>query len=172
MRHLRLREDDLPELDNSRDDPASHLRLPMRSPLDRLRHALSFEIIGLILIVPLGAFAFGMPMHDIGVVGVASATLAALWNMAYNYIFDHIMQRLFATTEKAMPSRVVHAVLFELGLLIVLLPFIAWYLGISLVQALVMDISFALFYMVYALGFNWAYDMVFPLPEWAAERPE
>ncbi|MGV0817103.1 PACE efflux transporter [Martelella sp. FLE1502] len=141
----------------------------MRSPLDRLRHALSFEVIGLLLVVPLGAFVFGMPMHDIGVVGVVSATLAALWNMVYNYIFDHIMQRLFATTEKAFPSRVVHAVLFETGLLIVLMPFIAWYLGISLWQALVMDISFALFYMVYALAFNWAYDMVFPLPEWAEE---
>ena len=141
----------------------------MRSPLDRLRHALSFEVIGLLLVVPLGAFVFGMPMHDIGVVGIVSATLAALWNMVYNYIFDHSMQRLFATTEKAIPSRVVHAVLFETGLLIVLMPFIAWYLGISLWQALVMDISFALFYMVYALAFNWAYDMVFPLPEWAEE---
>ncbi|MEQ9476658.1 chlorhexidine efflux transporter, partial [Marinovum algicola] len=45
-------------------------------------------------------------------------------------------------------------------------PFIAWYLGISLWQAFVMDVSFALFYMVYAFGFNWAYDRLFPLPEW------
>ncbi|WP_180901260.1 PACE efflux transporter [Martelella soudanensis] len=144
----------------------------MRSPLDRLRHALGFEIVGLLLVVPLGAFVFDMPMHDIGVVSIASATLAAVWNMAYNYIFDRGMQRLFGTTEKTMPARVLHAVLFEIGLLIVLMPFIAWYLGIPLWQALVMDASFALFYMVYALGFNWAYDVVFPLPEWKAEHPK
>ncbi|WP_174803865.1 PACE efflux transporter [Martelella limonii] len=138
----------------------------MRSPLDRLRHALSFEIIALILVVPLGALVFHMPMQDIGVVSVASAILAALWNMVYNYAFDRGMQGLYGSTEKALPSRIVHAVLFELGLLVVLMPFIAWYLGISLWHALLMDVSFALFYMVYALGFNWAYDAIFPLPEW------
>jgi uncharacterized membrane protein len=68
-----------------------------------------------------------------------------------------------------MALRVAHAVLFELGLLIVLMPFIAWYLGVSLMQALVMDISFALFYLVYAFFFNLAYDRIFPLPEWQEE---
>jgi len=139
----------------------------MRSPLDRLRHALSFEIIALLLVVPLGAVAFHVPIHDIGVVGIVSATLATLWNMIYNYVFDVALQRLSGTTKKSASLRILHTVLFETGLLIVLMPFFAWYLGISLWQAFVMDLSFALFYMVYALGFNWAYDKVFPLPEWS-----
>lgn len=63
--------------------------------------------------------------------------------------------------------RVAHAVLFEVGLLAVLMPFIAWYLGVSLLQALLMDASFALFYMVYAFAFNWAYDRVYPVQECA-----
>ncbi|PWE27312.1 PACE efflux transporter [Pararhodobacter marinus] len=142
----------------------------MRSPLDRLRHALSFEIIALVVMIPLGALAFGMPMHDIGVVGIVAATLATLWNMLYNLLFDHALQRLRGTTLKTGPVRVLHAVLFEIGLLIALMPFIAWYLGISLWHALVMDVSFALFYMLYALVFNWAYDRLFPLPEWQAAR--
>jgi uncharacterized membrane protein len=29
-----------------------------------------------------------------------------------------------------------------------------------------MDVSFALFYVVYAFVFNWAYDRIFPLPDW------
>ena len=58
--------------------------------------------------------------------------------------------------------RVLHAVLFEGGLLVLLAPFIAWYLGVGLWHALVMDVSFALFYMGYAFVFNWAYDTVFP----------
>jgi hypothetical protein len=34
-----------------------------------------------------------------------------------------------------------------------------------------MDVSFAVFYVVYAFVFNWAYDRIFPLPEWqAADR--
>ena len=138
----------------------------MRSTGDRIRHALSFEIIGLALVIPLGALVFGMPMSDIGIVGVVSATVATAWNYLYNLSFDHILQRLRGTTLKTTPIRVAHAVLFELGLLIVLMPFIAWYLGIGIIHALIMDVSFALFYVVYAFVFNWAYDAIFPLPEW------
>ncbi|MGZ9809850.1 PACE efflux transporter [Pseudoroseicyclus sp. H15] len=142
----------------------------MRSPLDRLRHALSFEIIALCLVIPLGALAFGKPIGDIGVIGVVGATLATLWNMGFNTLYDRALKHLHGTTLKTPAQRVVHTVLFELGLLAMLLPFIAWYLDISLWQALVMDVSFAAFYMAYAFVFNWAYDALFPLPEWS--RPQ
>lgn len=138
----------------------------MRSSLDRLRHALSFEILGLLLAVPLGAVAFDVPVADFGVVGVVCATLATVWNLIYNVIFDALMQKTRRTTLKTPALRVIHAVLFETGLLLVLAPFIAWYLEISLLRAVVMDVSFALFYMAYAFCFNWAYDKLFPLPEW------
>lgn len=138
----------------------------MRTVWDRVRHALMFEIFGLILVIPLGALVFAMPMEDIGVVGLVSATLAMAWNYIYNLIFDTILRRSTGTTLKSVRMRVAHAVLFELGLLVVLMPFIAWYLGITLLHALMMDISFALFYMGYAFVFNLAYDKIFPLPEW------
>jgi uncharacterized membrane protein len=138
----------------------------MRSVSDRIRHAISFEIIGLVLVTPLGALAFHMPMHDIGLVSLVSATIATAWNFIYNYLFDVVLQRVCGTTKKDGLARVCHAVLFEIGLLIVLMPFIAWYLGVSLWQAFVMDVSFALFYVVYAFVFNWAYDRIFPLAEW------
>lgn len=138
----------------------------MRSSVDRIRHALSFEILALMLIVPLGAVVFHFPMQSIGVVSVVSASLATLWNFAYNYVFDRALQRTHGTTLKTPMVRVLHAVLFETGLLLVLAPFIAWYLGVSLWQAFVMDLSFALFYLGYALVFNWGYDRLFPLPEW------
>jgi uncharacterized membrane protein len=138
----------------------------MRTTRDRIRHAISFEIIGLILVTPFGAWAFGLPMHDIGVLGIVGATIATLWNYVYNFGFDHIMQWLAGDTRKTTLVRMLHAVLFEAGLLLVLLPLFAWYLGISLWQAFLMDVSFALFYMGYAFVFNWAYDRLFPLPEW------
>lgn len=138
----------------------------MRTTRDRIRHAISFEIIGLALITPLGAWVFDMPMHDIGVIGFASATIATLWNYIYNLGFDHVMQRVRGSTLKTAPIRVLHTILFEGGLLVVLLPLIAWYLDIGLWQAFLMDVSFALFYMGYAFVFNWAYDRLFPLPEW------
>lgn len=136
----------------------------MRSTRDRIRHAISFEVIALVISTPLGAWVFGLPLHDMGVVTVVSATLAAVWNYIYNVLFDHVALRWRGTTEKTVALRVVHAVMFEVGLLVLLVPFIAVWLGVSLWVALVMDIAFSAFFLVYAFAFNWAYDLWFPVP--------
>lgn len=138
----------------------------MRTFTDRLRHALSFEILGVLLITPLAALVLDHGFFDLGVVTVGSATIAMLWNYAYNWLFDHAMQRLSGGTQKGLGTRIAHAVLFELGLLTLLAPFIAWWLGVGLWQAILLDLGFAGFYVVYAFAFNWGYDRLFPLPEW------
>ena len=137
---------------------------PMRNTADRIRHAISFELIGLALVTPLGAWVFDTPMQDIGIVSLLSAIAATLWNYIYNLGFDRVLMRLRGDVRKTVPLRIAHAVLFEAGLLLVLLPLFAWYLGITLLQAFVMDMSFAGFYLVYAFVFNWAYDVIFPIP--------
>ncbi len=137
----------------------------MRTTRDRIRHAIAFEVIGLLLVTPLGALAFDKPVGDIGVVALVSATIATGWNYLYNLLFDHALLRLRGRVRKTVPIRVVHAVLFEAGLLLVLLPFIAWYLGVTLVEAFLMDVSFAIFYLGYAFVFNWVYDVIFPAPD-------
>jgi len=136
----------------------------MRTTSDRIRHALSFEIIALMIVTPLGGWLFHAPMQDMGVIAIVGASVATGWNYAYNLIFDRALLRLRGTVVKTVPLRILHAVMFEGGLLIILLPFIAWYLGIGLMAALAMDLAFALFYLVYAFVFNWVYDLVFPLP--------
>ena len=145
----------------------------MRSTRDRIRHALLFEAIGLALIIPLGTVLFGLHASEMGVIGIGSAVAATGWNYVYNLGFDHAMQRLVGHTRKSLGLRLVHAVTFEAGLLVILLPPIAWYLGIGLVQAFVMDIAIALFYVAYAFVFNWGYDRAFPLKDWgeAAAQP-
>ncbi|MCA1298762.1 PACE efflux transporter [Stappia indica] len=144
----------------------------MRTTGDRIRHALSFEIIGLLTIAPLGGWAFGVPLEAIGLVAIVAATIATLWNYIYNFLFDHAMLRIVGDVRKSLAVRVGHAVLFEAGLLALLMPFIAWYLDISLLAAFKMDLFFALFYLVYAFIFNWAYDLIFPIPDpRSAESP-
>ena len=143
----------------------------MRKTGDRIRHAISFEVIGLLCVTPLGAWAFGMPILDIGVVGIVSATIATVWNYVFNLIFDHGMVRFIGDVHKTVKLRVAHAVLFEAGLTLILVPFLAWYLGIGLLQALIMDISFVLFYLIYTFVFNWVYDLVFPLPKTSQRGP-
>lgn len=138
----------------------------MRSTRDRIRHAILFEMVGLLLIIPLGSAVFGLHASDMGVIGVGSALVATSWNYVYNLGFDRAMQRLTGHTRKSLVQRVAHAVLFEAGLLMILMPPIAWYLGIGLVEAFFMDLAIAVFYVAYAFVFNLAYDWTFPLPSW------
>ncbi|KMO36113.1 membrane protein [Methylobacterium tarhaniae] len=144
----------------------------MRSTRDRIRHAILFEVVGLALIIPLGTMVFGLHASEMGVIGIGSAMVATAWNYVYNLGFDRAMQRFLGTTRKRLGLRVAHAVLFEAGLLVILLPPIAWYLGIGLVEAFVMDIAIALFYVAYAFVFNLAYDWVFPLKNWGEVAAE
>lgn len=101
-----------------------------------------------------------------------SALVATAWNYAYNLGFDRVMQRLAGHTRKSLVQRVAHAVLFEAALLMILLPPIAVYLGIRLVDAFLMDLAIAAFYVAYAFVFNLAYDWTFPLPSWADAAAE
>lgn len=134
----------------------------MRSTADRIRQALGFEAVGLLIATPLFAWLFDHPLGEMGVVVLIGATMATVWNYVFNLGFDHALLRWRGDPRKTVPLRVMHAVLFEATLLALLLPVFAWWLGISLIEALLLDLSFALFYMVYAFVYTWAYDLLFP----------
>ena len=136
-----------------------------RSFSDRVRHALSFEIVGLAIFTPLAMLAFDQPAMDMGVIGLISATVATLWNFVFNMGFDRAMIRRTGSAVKSVPVRILHTLMFEGGLVVLLIPMIAWYLGITLWQALVMDIAIVAFYLVYTFFFNIGYDRVYPLPQ-------
>lgn len=134
----------------------------MRSTADRIRHAVSFEIIGLLIVTPLFAWLFDHPMADMGLLAALGATAATTWNYVFNLAFDHALLWRRGTARKTLPLRFLHAALFEVTLLVILLPLFAWWLGVSLVEALVMEFAFAAFYMGYAFVFTWGYDTLFP----------
>ncbi|WP_375789100.1 PACE efflux transporter [Bradyrhizobium sp. Pha-3] len=142
--------------------------MSMRSFSDRIRHAVLFELIGIAIFTPAAAWLFNQPIAHMGVIGVVSATVATIWNLLFNLGFDHALVRVTGRVAKTMPIRLAHAMLFEAGLIVLLIPFVAWYLGIPLWAALMMDISIVAFYLVYAFAFNIAYDRVFPVRELSA----
>ena len=137
----------------------------MRSTADRIRQAVAFEAIGLLVATPLGSWVFGYELADVGVLVIVGATAATLWNYLYNLAFDHALRWLRGSPRKTLAWRIVHAVGFELGLLVALLPFFAWWMQISLLEALILDLSFAAFYLAYAFVFTWAYEALFPIAE-------
>lgn len=136
----------------------------MRSRADRIRQAVSFEVIGVVIATPLFSWVFGHTLEEIGPLAVLGGTTAAFWNYLFNLGFDRILAYWRRDTRKTPALRLVHAVLFEASLLLILMPVFAWWLGISLHAALLMDLSFAAFYVAYTLVFTWSYDRLLPPP--------
>lgn len=140
----------------------------MRTTADRIRHTLLFEAIAVVLTIFIaGLFIDNSPM-EIGTLSVALSLMAMAWNYIYNLMFDKWLLKQnggVMPRERSGNLRIAHAVLFEAGFLIVTLPTVAWWLDMTLLHALIMDIGLSLFFMVYALIFNWGYDQAFPLPE-------
>lgn len=135
----------------------------MRTHRDRIRHAVGFEIIALILSIPIMSFFFSFDIKDIGVIAIVGSIMATIWNYGFNIVFDKGMVRFKRSTFKTPAIRVLHILLFESGLLMLYLPMVAWYLGISIWQAFIMDASLVGFYLFYNLSYNWAYDKIFPI---------
>ena len=137
--------------------------MKMRTGADRLRHTLGFEVLGLMLSIPLFSLLSGQPADHLGPLALFLSLLATGWNYLYNLLVDHWMVRQLGRLEKRLFERVLHALLFELGLMLVALPLTAWWLGVSFWQALWLDIGFTLFFVFYAFFYNLAYDRWFPL---------
>lgn len=136
----------------------------MRTTKDRIRHALGFEVIGLLLFAPLASLVFGFELHTMGLMALVGSIVATVWNYFYNILFDNALLKWRGHVQKTVPIRIWHAVLFEGGLLLLFLPIISWYLGITLWDAFMMDAMMATFYLLYAFVYNWIYDKVFPVP--------
>ena len=132
--------------------------MQMRTGADRLRHTLGFEGLGLMISIPLFSLLTGQPADHLGPLAIGLSLLATGWNYLYNLLVDHWMVRQLGRLEKRLIERVLHALLFELCLLLVALP----------LTALWLDIGFSLFFVFYAFCYNLAYDYLFPLPHQAS----
>lgn len=129
-----------------------------KSITERIFQAAGFELLAIVICTPLLAWIMDKPMLDMGLVTVMIAALALAWNVIFNGIFDRVLRR-FGRAHNAW-TRVVHALLFEGGLVAVGVPLIAWWLDISLWQAFLLDIGVLLFFLPYTYIYHWVYDVV------------
>lgn len=124
----------------------------------RFVHALGYELIALLVCAPVMAWVFDVSATHAGLLTLTISLLAMAWNMAFNTLFDRLMQQLRWLRGVAM--RAAHAVLFELGLLLLAVPLAAWWLEVSVIDALLLDLGFLLFFLPYTLVYNWAFDLL------------
>lgn len=91
-----------------------------RSARERILHAVMFEVIAnLLVFIILMRFASAAPAQS-GVLTLVSSAVAMGWNYLFNQLFDRVL--VGWNLRKGYRARVCHAVAFEAGLLLILIP--------------------------------------------------
>ena len=142
-----------PSLTSTKAAQTSPLR---KSGRERFFHALVFEVIAIALCAPLGAWLLGYSLTHMGLLTLMISLIAMVWNMGFNALFDRAQRRM--GFQRNLGARVVHSLIFEIGLILAVVPLAAWWLDIGLWEAFVLDIGIVLFFLPYTFIFNWSYD--------------
>lgn len=135
----------------------------MQGKKRKVVQAISYEALALIFITPALAWVYGGGLAASGALAVALCVTAMLWNMVFNSLFEAWESRQ-QRPERTVSRRVLHAITFELGLLLMTVPMLVWALEIGWWQALVTDFSLMLFFLLYAFVFQWGFDLLFGVP--------
>ncbi|WP_034946276.1 multidrug/biocide efflux PACE transporter [Erwinia oleae] len=124
----------------------------------RVIHAVGYESVAILLLAPAAAWALDKPLFQMGSLAVMLSTVAMIWNVIYNAGFDKLFPRDKVT--RGLALRVLQALGFEGGFILIGLPIAAAMLGISLGQALLIEIAFFLAYLPYTVFYNWLFDLL------------
>lgn len=127
-----------------------------KSVAERIFHAVLFEVLSNIIIAFSLSYLLKVSLTQSFSLSMTSAIIATLWNYIYNYIFDALQRNLLF--KRNYWVRVLHALIFELGLLILLIPACMLLLKLPFLSALYIEIGLVLFFLPYTFIFNLTYD--------------
>ncbi|MEZ8407788.1 PACE efflux transporter [Vibrio splendidus] len=125
---------------------------------ERMLHMVLFELVALVLMAGLATYIAGNGAGEMAGLALAISLIAMAWNYVYNYGYDKIYGA--DRSKRTTKTRVLHGLGFELGLMTVTLPVLMWVLQLDFLTVLIMDIGLVIFFVLYAIAFNWAYDSV------------
>ncbi|MCG7421787.1 PACE efflux transporter [Micrococcus porci] len=139
-------------------------RRVFRSPLRRrIVFAVVFELLA-ILFTTLILRAVGNEGAASFAVAVVSSTVALIWNVVYNSLFERL-ERALGVHGRPWWARVGHTVGFEGGLVLFLVPAVALLLGVTLWEAFLIELGLIVFFLVYNAVYTYLFDAVFGLPD-------
>ncbi|MBP1128504.1 MULTISPECIES: PACE efflux transporter [Serratia] len=129
----------------------------------KLVYVTAYEIIGMTISALGLALLSGNAPSSTGPLAVIITTIAVSWNFIYNSLFE-LWESRQASRGRTLKRRILHAIGFQLTLVVYLIPLIAWWMGITLWQALLLDMALIVIIPCYTFVFNWAFDKIFGLP--------
>lgn len=125
---------------------------------ERLLHTVLFELFALLLMTLMAIIITGEAPLKMGLMALALSLIAMVWNLVFNKMFDHRYGH--DRINRSLKLRIGHGIAFEGGMIVFSFPVIMWMLDMSFWAVLVMDIGFVTFFLLYAIAFNWLYDVI------------
>lgn len=129
----------------------------------KIVYALSFEATGILLATLALLVMSEASAGQSFVLSALTATIALLWSFLFNSLFEawEARQRVKG---RSLPRRIAHALMFEGGLVVLVLPVMAWWLQVGLIEALFYEAGLIALFLLHTYAFTWAFDRVFGLP--------
>jgi uncharacterized membrane protein len=140
------------------------LSFPMSPRSRRVLQAVLYEAGAIALVTPAIAFFFAEGKGSALGLSVLMSSIALAWNYGFNAVFEYWERRQSVKGRSAL-RRMVHVIGFEGGLGLILIPVMALWLHISLWEAVLAELGFLAFFMLYTMVFTWCFDHLFGLPE-------
>ena len=129
----------------------------------RVVQAILYEFFAVLATFPVLAYLFEVPMQSTLLLSILMSSIALAWNYLFNTMFEFWERR--QTVKGRSPwRRTMHGIGFEGGLVFILVPVMAWWLKISLLEAFLADLGLLIFFFIYTIAFTWVFDKVFGLP--------
>ncbi len=129
----------------------------------RVVYITSYEIIGMGISSLCFALLTGSTLSHTGPLAILVTSMAALWNLVYNLMFEAWERRQTIRT-RTVKRRIAHAIGLQLTLIVFLIPLIAWWMEITLLKAFILDASLIVIIPFYTFTFNWIFDQLFGVP--------
>ncbi len=130
----------------------------------RAVQAVLYEVGAIAFVGPVLGLVFGQPASSTFALAVILSTIALVWNYVFNAWFERWESRQ-AVKGRDFTRRLAHGAGFEGGLTVLLVPVMAFWLETSFLAAFLANLGLLAFFFVYAIGFTWAFDKVFGLPQ-------
>ena len=135
----------------------------------RVLQAVLYEVFAIAFVGPVLSLAFDKPATSTLGLAFVLSSIALAWNYVFNAIFERWESRQ-PVGGRSLPRRLAHGIGFEGGLVVMLVPVMAFWLDISFLNAFLANLGLLAFFFVYAVAFTWAFDRVFGLPQSASRK--
>lgn len=135
----------------------------MQPRIRRVVQAVLYEIIAVLFVGPALGFIFDVPAASALPLAIFMSGVALAWNYLFNSMFERWEARQ-SRKGRSLMRRLAHGIGFEGGLVLFLVPIMAYWLQTTLLEAFIADLVVLAFFFFYSVLFTWTFDKVFGLP--------